>query len=187
MPSRSLVPLALLCGTLVVAGACRPYDPGRDRKIPRPPKTVVFEYEAVLDAPIDVVWATLTDLPSYEAWNPWITRAEGPLEVGERVDITVQLGDDDRDMWHRVVEVEAPTRFCWRDGGPSTGFVTGLRCRTLTATADGRTRIEQVLTLGGSMRAMAERRYGPKLMAGMEAETTALGEEAQRRAKASPG
>lgn len=186
MRPRTLVLLAVSCGALVAA-ACRPYDPARDRKIPRPPKTVVYEYGATLDAPIDVVWATLTDLPSYENWNPWILRAEGPLEVGARVDIIAKLGDDEREMWHRVVEVEAPTRFCWRDGGASTGFVTGLRCRSLAATEDGRTRIEQVLTLGGSLRKTAQKRYGPILEAGLEAETTALGEEARRRFEADSG
>ena len=32
--------------------------------------------EAVIDAPIDVVWSVMLDLPRYGEWNPFIVRAE---------------------------------------------------------------------------------------------------------------
>ena len=38
-----------------------------------------------IEAPAERVWDVLTDLPAYEDWNPFITRAEGTLTVGSRV------------------------------------------------------------------------------------------------------
>jgi hypothetical protein len=43
-----------------------------------------------VDARVDAVWQTLTDLTTYHRWNPFITSAAGPFGVGERLDLTIQ-------------------------------------------------------------------------------------------------
>jgi len=35
------------------------------------------------------VWQVLADLPAYAEWNPFVTRAEGALVVGERLSVSV--------------------------------------------------------------------------------------------------
>ncbi|WP_181198194.1 SRPBCC domain-containing protein [Enhygromyxa salina] len=160
------------------------YDPARDRKIPRPPKVVEWTHEAHFNAPPEQVWAVLVDFEHYADWNPWLVSASGPAEVGARVDITVVLGDKRREMWHRVVSVDEPHSFCWRDAGPTTSFATGLRCRELVDDGAGGTDFRVVLTVGGAFRSMVRKRYGPRLEASMAAETAALGEEVARRAAA---
>jgi len=35
------------------------------------------------------VWQVIADLPAYAEWNPFVTRAEGALVVGERLSVTV--------------------------------------------------------------------------------------------------
>ncbi len=174
----------MLVGGLALAlvACARPYDPARDRKIPRPPRVLTWTHEAVFDASPEQVWAVITDFESYETWNPWILRANGPVEVGERVDIEVRLGDDTRTMWHRVVELTPPRRFCWRDGGATTAFVTGLRCRELSPADGGGTRLLQVLTVGGAFRGRAKARYDAALRTGLAEETEAIGAELERRA-----
>lgn len=176
-PSFSILGVVVL--GLVACG--RPYDPAGDRKIPRPPRVLTWTHEAVFDATPEQVWAVITDFDGYEAWNPWILRARGPVEVGARVDIEVRLGDDTRTMWHRIVELTPHRRFCWRDGGATTAFVTGLRCRELSTTDDARTHLRQVLTVGGAFRGRAQARYDAALRTGLAQETEAIGAELRHR------
>lgn len=166
---------------LAAVGCGRAYDPARDRYLPRPPRVETFTAAATIDAPPSAVWAVLVDWPAYASWNPWIVRAEGEGGLGGQVRVSVRLGERTRAFDHRIVEVVPGTRFCWRDEGPTTAAVTGMRCRQLEALPDGRTRFTQTLTLGGPMRGTARRRFGPDLEAGMEAETAALAAEVVRR------
>lgn len=176
----------LLMGLVLAAVcACTAYDPARDRKIPRPPKVVEWSHEASIAAPPEAVWAVLLDFDHYADWNPWIVSASGPAELGARVDIEVVLDGESRSMWHRITAVEAAKRFCWRDGGPTTAFATGLRCRELVDDGAGGTRFRVELTVGGSARRTVETRYGEQLQASMEAETEALATEVLRRASTS--
>jgi uncharacterized protein YndB with AHSA1/START domain len=39
--------------------------------------------EIEIDAPIEQVWAVLSDLPRYGEWNPFTPRVDGHLAVGE--------------------------------------------------------------------------------------------------------
>src|SRR3712207_586026 len=43
-----------------------------------------------VDAPVEQVWQTLTDLDGYDAWNPFITAAAGVVGVGQRLKLRMQ-------------------------------------------------------------------------------------------------
>ncbi|MHB1605770.1 MAG: SRPBCC family protein [Leptospirales bacterium] len=51
------------------------------------------EIETTIDihAPVADIWQILTDLPRYGEWNPLVIQAAGPLTVGQRLEIAVQL------------------------------------------------------------------------------------------------
>ncbi len=193
--SASFAALGLLVISTLLACTRGPYDPATDAKIPRPPKVITWEHEAILDATPAEAWALYLDFARYPQWNPFILvatprapDADAPPGPGDIIDIRVALGDKTRDMWHRVYELQPPTdarpgRFCWRDGGPSTAFVTGARCRSFAAHGDGQTRFRQRLTIGGGSRELARRRYGVILEASLQRETEAL-QAALTRARA---
>ena len=44
----------------------------------------------LLNATVDRVWQTLTDLAGYHQWNPFITAAAGTIKIGERLDLTIR-------------------------------------------------------------------------------------------------
>ena len=46
--------------------------------------------EIDIEAPPEAVWAQLAHLGGYEEWNPFITRAEGTAEVGQRLSLRMQ-------------------------------------------------------------------------------------------------
>ena len=189
-----LVGLLLLSVSISPLLACArgPYDPAKDAKIPRPPKTITWEHEAILDATPEEAWGVYLDFARYPQWNPFILEAtprappdEASPSRGDIVDIRVALGDKTRDMWHLIYELQPPTRdrpgrFCWRDGGPSTAFVTGARCRSFAAHGDGQTRFRQLLIVGGGSRELARRRYGAILQDSLQRETEALQAELAR-------
>jgi hypothetical protein len=43
-----------------------------------------------IDAPAEQVWKVLVDFPAFPSWNPFITSAEGLLEVGGRLTLVMQ-------------------------------------------------------------------------------------------------
>src|SRR3954447_14761835 len=48
--------------------------------------------EIVIEAPIEAVWAVLTDFPSHSAWDPFLTRIEGSAALGERLAVRFHNG-----------------------------------------------------------------------------------------------
>jgi hypothetical protein len=56
-----------------------------DPKLRFDPDAVVRSERIEIDAPAERVWAILTDLPQYGAWNPFCIAAESTLEMGAPV------------------------------------------------------------------------------------------------------
>jgi hypothetical protein len=49
-----------------------------------------LETRIEIEAPVERVWALLTDFPSYARWNPFVRSIEGTLEVGQSLKVFVQ-------------------------------------------------------------------------------------------------
>lgn len=70
--------------------------------------------EIEIDAPPAAVWAALTDVDAYEAWNPHVVAARGDLAVGSTLDITVaREGTRDRSMTVTVTDLDPERRLAW--------------------------------------------------------------------------
>lgn len=165
-------PFAGLLALVGVLG-CRPYG------VPRVEASARIVVETTIAAPPQVVWDVLVDFERYDEWNAWLPELRGEAVVGERAVAKVWLNGRLRRAAHRVVEVEAPLRLCWRDAGATTWFVWAMRCRTLEPIAGG-TLLREELLLDGSFVAAAMRRYGADLQAGMAAEASSLREHVER-------
>lgn len=144
----------------------------------------VTTVEVTIDAPPAVVWDVLVDLPAYSSWNPWLTRAAGRVEVEETVLATVVLGAETREANHKIIEVVPEQRLCWQDLGWYTALARGWRCRTLEALPDGRTRFSVALGVNGAFSSTVEHRYGDAMRKGLAAETEALSDRAEAKARA---
>jgi len=103
-----------------------------------------------INAHLEDVWETLTDLAGYSEWNPFITAAAGPLSVGERLDLTIQPPGG-RAMtvkpWITAVEPHHYLEWLGRLGMP--GIFDGRHSFTLTPMSEGSTLVQQSETFTG--------------------------------------
>jgi uncharacterized protein YndB with AHSA1/START domain len=142
----------------------------------------VLRASATIDAPPAVVWDVLTNIDAYREWNPWLIEARGEAVPGGGVLARVVLDGKERRADHRVLHVDPPHRFCWRDHGWTTAFAYGQRCRYLEASDTG-TAFRQQLLIAGPFRGTAMKRFGAAMQAGMDAETEALKARAEALAR----
>ena len=103
-----------------------------------------------VNAPIEDVWETLTDLGGYRTWNPFITAAAGSISVGKRLDLTIQPPGG-RAMafkpWVTAVEQHHYIEWLGRLGVP--GIFDGRHSFTLTPMAGDPTLLQQSDTFTG--------------------------------------
>ncbi|MDX2343485.1 MAG: SRPBCC domain-containing protein [Acidimicrobiia bacterium] len=89
-----------------------------------------------INAPVEKVWALLTDAAGYTMWNPTIVSLEGNIAVGERISL-VSTVNPKRAFKLNVVEM-SPQKMVWSDGMP-LGLFKGERTFTVTPTTGGGT------------------------------------------------
>ena len=70
--------------------------------------------EVEIQASAEEVWRVLTDLPAYAEWNPLLCRAEGNLEVGEKVALTAKSPSREMNLSCSVIRVEPNHEFAWK-------------------------------------------------------------------------
>jgi hypothetical protein len=139
-----------------------------------------FTHDEVIDAPPEVVFGVIADLPSYEQWNPFLVAASGRVEVGAVVSGKSVLGKIATSYRHRVYEYVPDRRLSWRDFGLSAFLVCGDRSRHVDP-RDGATQYRCHLKLSGPLSGVIDLIFGSGLRNGVVVEARALKREAERR------
>jgi hypothetical protein len=111
-----------------------------------------------IEATPESVWQVLTDLPAYAEWNPFITRVEGTLAVGNRLSVSVPPVNAfvASELRPTVVEVVPPRRLrLWSrlDRMAVPGLFDVELTMTLTE-QDGGVRLWQQDRFGGLLAAL---------------------------------
>ena len=97
--------------------------------------------EIMIDAPPERVWDILTDLESYEAWNPFVISSEGQVAVGQRLVNRLQPpGGKAQTFKPTVTVVEPVATFEWLGRLGVPGVFDGRHRFDLEPTNDGGTR-----------------------------------------------
>ena len=86
-------------------------------------------------APVEKVWAILTDAGDMTRWNSTLTKVEGPIELGSIVKMQVPEAPG-RTFKPKVTRFEPNREMEWREGN-SVMFL-GVRTYDLTPSEDGR-------------------------------------------------
>ena len=114
--------------------------------------TKIITTHLTINAPVEDVWATLTELSGYRTWNPFITAAAGTISVGERLDLTIEPPGG-RAMrfkpWVTAVEQHHYIEWLGHLGLP--GIFDGRHSFTLTPLTGGRTLLQQSETFSGAL------------------------------------
>lgn len=96
-----------------------------------------------IDAPLDVVWRVMLDLPSYGEWNPFAYRIDGDTTVGSPILIHVRWANGRTvKSPERITVVEAPTTgddgvrrarlaYDYEGFGSKLGLIRGRRYQVL--------------------------------------------------------
>lgn len=99
------------------------------------PFSVTVAAVTEIDAPPHVAWAVLADTERYPGWNPFVTRFEGVLAVGQRINVTLTLpGRKPQKMRPRLVEVDIGRRFVWLGRVALPKILDGRHSFTIEAT-----------------------------------------------------
>lgn len=69
--------------------------------------------EVIINASAEQVWKVLTDLDGWESWNPFIIKAKGTVEVGEKLQNTFQNGDKTMLIKPKVLKADKNKEFVW--------------------------------------------------------------------------
>ena len=131
--------------------------------------------EIEIDAPVEAVWETLTDLTAYPEWNTFIVSAEGRAAVGERLTNHLQPPRGRAMTFKPTVTVVEPTvAFEWLGRLGMPGIFDGRHRFDLAPSANGGTRLMQSEQFSGILVRFVRRSLDTQTIAGFEAMNAAL-------------
>ena len=106
--------------------------------------------QCTVRAPVEDVWTSLVDLDGYPSWNPFITSASGSVDVGQRLELTMQLpGSQARRFTPWVTAVEPGRYLEWLGCPGLPGVFDGRHSFSLTPLSVARTLVQQAGTFNG--------------------------------------
>jgi len=112
--------------------------------------SVTVEAVTEIDAPVAEAWDVLADTDSYGSWNPFVTRFDGPLVEGGRIEVVLQLeGRTPQTMRPRLVRVDQGSSFEWLGQFGPRGIFDGRHRFTLRPLAGDRCELVQSEVLSG--------------------------------------
>ncbi len=99
-----------------------------------------FQAATSIEASAERVWALLTDVARWPAWNTTVDKVDGQVVLGGILTVHAKLSPG-RAFPVKVAELDAPRRMVWRGGMPF-GLFVGTRTFTLAPESGGRVRFE---------------------------------------------
>jgi uncharacterized protein YndB with AHSA1/START domain len=92
-------------------------------------------------APVETIWALLTDADGFKAWNSTLIELTGAIAPGGKIARRSKLAPD-RIFKLKVKNFDAPKKLSWGDA-------MGTRTYMLTPTKEGKTRFDMTEIIGG--------------------------------------
>ncbi|WP_216914826.1 SRPBCC domain-containing protein [Nocardia noduli] len=135
----------------------------------------VIDAAVYIDAPADLVWQVITDLPRYGEWNPFVKRCESTLEPGAPIDMLVTVIGSAPRKQREWIRTNIPGRELSYSMKPvPAGALRSLRSHTVTPAGEHRTRYESHFELDGWLHPVVAAILGRNLRHGFEGMTAGI-------------
>jgi arylsulfatase A-like enzyme len=94
----------------------------------------LYARDVIIEAPVQTVWDTFTDLPRLGEWNPLLTAIEGELGLGQRLNI--HIAGMPRPVAGTIIRYHPPFELQWLDAIPGGAMTPrfGIRLEPLGET-----------------------------------------------------
>jgi hypothetical protein len=141
----------------------------------------VIEEELEINAPTDVVWEVITDLPRYGEWNPFVVSCRSTLAVGDPIDMRVKIFSWFAQPQRETIQDHFPgQRLCYGLDGGRLRAVISRRCHELESLDSGRTRYRSRFALSGWMGPVTRVLLGALLRRGFHSMTAGIRNRAEQ-------
>ncbi len=135
--------------------------------------------EIILNASPDKVYAILTDMEKYEAWNPFLVASKGKAEVGERLENTM-LHNGKRQVFKPIVtKANSGKEFEWLGSG-FMGLFKGRHYFILEDLGNGQTKLIHGENFSGLLSGLIMRMIGEETLRNFQAMNKALKERVEQ-------
>ncbi len=138
--------------------------------------TFILNRAIEIDAPAEIVWEVITDLPRYGEWNPFVRECESTLEVGAPIVMRVQIFSSFSQVQTEIVKAHEPgTHLCYGLAPQPLGALESLRGHDVTPLGDARCQYRSSFELRGWLSPLVQTLLGRRLDAGFASMTDAIG------------
>lgn len=135
--------------------------------------------EIVINAPIEKVWEVLTDIGSYAAWNPFIRKIDGILQVGNQLAATIQPANKKPMIFRPKVMTVSNYAFSWTGNLLIPGIFDGNHHFRLESINDNQVRFIHSENFSGILCVPLFSMIGDSTKAGFEDMNRALKEKCE--------
>jgi hypothetical protein len=133
------------------------------------------------------VWDVLTDLAAYPEWNPFIVAADGPVEVGRQLALTMQpIGARRVTVRPTVLEVTPGRRLRWLGRFGVRGLFDAEHDFAISDSESGGVRLRHEERFRGLLVPLAARSLTRHTLPAFDAMNRALKERAERAPASRP-
>jgi len=134
-----------------------------------------------IDAPVDVVWETITDLPRYGEWNPFVVACSSTLKVGDSIAMRVAIFSPFAQHQREMILEHLPGQLlCYGLAGNSLGALGSRRYHEVHAVGPMRTRYRSHFELSGWLSPLVRSLLGARLGRGFHSMSAAVGARAEQ-------
>ena len=141
--------------------------------------------ESQIEARREEVWATLVDFERYGEWNPFTRAVHTTLEVGDPVELHVDMPGRSTSVRTEWVNLVEPGRtICWGMHMGHPALLCANRWQSLHDLPGGATRYETVDYFSGVLTPMVIALYGEPTRLGFASVAVALKQRVESRARA---
>lgn len=139
----------------------------------------VIEESREINAPADIVWEVITDLPRYGDWNPFVSKCESTLKPGDPIDMTVHLMAKPQKQREWITDYREGHGFAYRMKPVPGGALSSARWHDITPTTDGHCRYTSHFELRGWLMPLVRALMGTRLHKGFRGMTAGVAERAE--------